>query len=161
MTATAPGGHVFLAAPFASWMDPEVGALQPERQLLLERLIKVVEQHGKKVYNAHRREAWGSEWMPPETCVPLDFEGVSTAALLVAIPGVPISGGVHIELGWASALKVPVLLLIEEGTDCSSLVVGLDSVTRCTTVRWSTADHCVHLFASVLGELLSNEKGEK
>jgi hypothetical protein len=97
---------------------------------LLEALIRVLHERGWGVDNAHARENWGADWMQPDECTPLDFHGVTTADLLIAIPGSPASGGVHVEIGWASAMGVPVLLLLEQDAEYSHLVRGLDGVPR-------------------------------
>ena len=104
----------FLGAPFANYVNPETGKLYDEKQLMLRRLINYLEQKGYVVENSHVREDWGTAWMPPEVCTPLDYEQIKEADVFVALPGNPPSGGVHIELGWASALDTRVVMLLEK-----------------------------------------------
>ncbi|MFH1917083.1 MAG: nucleoside 2-deoxyribosyltransferase [Nanoarchaeota archaeon] len=120
----------FIAAPFASYMNPETSQVHDEKKRNLEDLIKVVQDCGYQVRNAHYREEWGAKWMDPEICTPLDYEDIKASLVLIAIPGNPASGGVHIELGWASALNKRIILLLENNKHYSNLVEGLGTVTN-------------------------------
>lgn len=53
----------------------------------------------------------------------------------MAMPGAPASAGTHVELGWASALGKPIVLLLERGHEYAGLVTGLGSVTSVTSVE--------------------------
>jgi hypothetical protein len=107
---------------------------------LIEALVGVLAQRGWAVENAHAREKWGAAWMTPDECTPLDFHGVMTADLLVAVPGNPISGGVCIEIGWASGVGVPVVLLLEKDADYSHLVVALHTVREAHEIRFDSIE---------------------
>ncbi|GAA2773421.1 nucleoside 2-deoxyribosyltransferase [Saccharopolyspora taberi] len=122
---------VFLGGPFKALVDAD-GNMRPEERDRLEKLIAGLEAAGYNVYNAHRRESWGSKFLPPEECTRLDFEEISDSAVFVAFPGAPASPGTHIEIGWASALGKPVVLLLEEGAEYAFLVRGLHAVANVT-----------------------------
>lgn len=49
--------------------------------------------------------------------------------VILAFPGNPISGGVHIELGWASALHKKIYIFLEKTANYSPLITGLKTVT--------------------------------
>jgi hypothetical protein len=92
----------FLGAPFADYVNPEMGKLYDDKQFMLSRLISYLEQKDYVVENSHVREDWGTAWMPPEVCTPLDYEQIKEADVFVAIPGNPPSGGFI--LSWAGHL---------------------------------------------------------
>ncbi|MDO8570960.1 MAG: nucleoside 2-deoxyribosyltransferase [Candidatus Daviesbacteria bacterium] len=140
----------FLGAPFADYVNPQTGRLYDDKQLILTRLISYLEQKGYVVKNSHVREDWGNAWMPPEICTPLDYQQIKEADIFVAIPGNPPSGGVHIELGWASALDTRVIILLEDGKKYSNLVLGLDKVGRVDYVHYKTLDECFEKLNNVL-----------
>lgn len=117
---------IFLAAPFTQYISSDGVMAGDMKELLLE-LVGCFRDQGWRVFLAHEREDWGRSLYPPETCTPLDLEEMRTAEVVVCIPGT--SGGVHVELGWASALRKPILLLLEEGRSYSPLVQGLHEVT--------------------------------
>jgi hypothetical protein len=60
-----------------------------------------------------------------------------------AIVGDPPSGGVSVELGWASAMAKPVLIVLSSSGGHTPLIAGLDTVTRASYLddpgRWDAA----------------------
>lgn len=124
---------MFVGGPFKALVDVD-GKMRPEERSRLEKLIAGLEAAGNTVYNAHRRESWGAEFLSPEECTRLDFEEISASDVFVAFPGSPASPGTHIEIGWASALGKPVVLLLEEGAEYAFLVRGLHTVGNVTSL---------------------------
>ncbi|MFF3766421.1 hypothetical protein ACFYYR_20385 [Streptomyces sp. NPDC001922] len=59
---------------------------------------------------------------------------MANADVLCVIVGDPPSPGVMIEMGWASALGVPIVLL-QEGDSAPALVAGIGEVTSTTRCR--------------------------
>ncbi|GAA0905226.1 nucleoside 2-deoxyribosyltransferase [Streptomyces thermoalcalitolerans] len=126
-----PGvNSIFLAGPFMGLVDSATGRMPDAACRPFTVLIEHFEQYGIQVYNAHRREAWGEEVLAPAECTALDQKEIENADVFVAIPGIPPSPGTHIEMGWASVLGKPIVLLMEEGREeeYGYLVRGLGSV---------------------------------
>ncbi|MFB6519241.1 nucleoside 2-deoxyribosyltransferase [Streptomyces sp. NPDC056401] len=135
-TATATAAvqqtrSVFLAGPFKALVDAN-GAMNTQARTRFETLIERLEADGYHVYNAHRRESWGAKFLTPDECTRLDYDEISASTVFVAFPGHPASPGTHIEIGWASALGKPIVLLLEEGADHAFLVRGLHTVADVT-----------------------------
>jgi nucleoside 2-deoxyribosyltransferase len=124
---------VFLGGPFKAVVDAN-GTMRPEERSRLEKLIAGLEAAGYTVFNAHRRESWGARFMTPQECTRLDFEQISASEVFVAFPGCPASPGTHIEIGWASALGKPVVLLLEQDAEYAFLVRGLHTVGDVTSL---------------------------
>lgn len=120
--------RVFLGGPFKASVDPATGTLRAAERTRLESVIARLESDGYEVHNAHRREGWGAAFLTPEECTRLDFEEISASDVFVAFPGAPASPGTHVEIGWASALGKPVVLLLEDGAEYAFLVRGLHTV---------------------------------
>ena len=120
----------FLLAPFDSYMDPETRIMYPDKIELIQTIEHRIQANGYKVYNAHRREDYGRALMEPEECTPLDLEHTKDSDVIVAIPGSPASGGVHIELGWASAFSKKIILLLEKEKNYSHLAHGLRQIAE-------------------------------
>lgn len=131
---------VFLAGPFKSLVDPKTGMMANHEKQKLLNLISFFEERGFSVHNAHKREGWGKDFMTPEECTAIDFKEISTCDLFVAFPGSPASPGTHIEIGWASALNKPIILLLEEGKDYAFLIKGLDAVANVISIRYQKED---------------------
>ncbi|MCP1191408.1 nucleoside 2-deoxyribosyltransferase [Priestia flexa] len=127
---------MFLAGPFKSLVDSKTGIMENHEKQKLLNLISFFETKGFSVHNAHKRESWGKDFMTPEECTEIDFKEISTCDLFVAFPGSPASPGTHIEIGWASALNKPIILLLEEGKDYAFLIKGLGTVANVTFIRF-------------------------
>lgn len=130
-TAVQQTRSVFLAGPFKALVDAD-GAMNTEARARFETLIERLEAEGYHVYNAHRRESWGAKFLTPDECTRLDYDEISASTVFVAFPGHPASPGTHIEIGWASALGKPIVLLLEDGVDYAFLVRGLHTVAHVT-----------------------------
>jgi nucleoside 2-deoxyribosyltransferase len=116
---------VFVAAPFWAYVDKATGEFDKELFGSLDRILQHFDGQGCVVHNAHRREQWGQAFMGPEEFTPLDYEQICSSDVIVALPGSPASPGTHIEIGWASANRVPMVLLLEAGKEYAGLIMGL------------------------------------
>lgn len=127
--------NVFVAGPFRNLIDPATGLVPPRQQERFEALIAYFESGGCTVFNAHKREKWGAAFLAAGEFTRLDFAEVSRSDVLVAIPGPPASPGTHIELGWASALGKPIVLLLERDTDYAPMLHGLRGLSPTAIVE--------------------------
>ncbi len=130
------GKKVFIAGPFKSMVNPKTGVMESHEKQKILNLIAFFEEKGFSVHNAHKREGWGKDFMTPEECTKMDFNEISTCDLFVGFPGSPPSPGTHIEIGWASALNKPVILLLEEGKEYAFLIKGLNTVANVTFIHF-------------------------
>ena len=126
---------VFVAAPFWSYVNKETGEFDGTAFGSINRILQHFDDQGCVVYNAHRREKWGQAFMEPSEFTPLDYEQICASDLIVALPGSPASPGTHIEIGWASANKVPMVLLLEVGKEYAGLLMGLDKLAPVQTLE--------------------------
>jgi nucleoside 2-deoxyribosyltransferase len=135
---SATGGRVFLAGPFKQAVHPRTGLLSAAMKQRLEAIIGLLEGKRFAVHCAHRRERWGAEMMTPEECTRIDYQEIAAADILVAFPGAPASPGTHIELGWASAMKKKIVLLLERDREYAFLVRGLGQVADVTEIVFAS-----------------------
>ncbi|MBO7656921.1 MAG: nucleoside 2-deoxyribosyltransferase [Alphaproteobacteria bacterium] len=122
--------NIFLAFPFAGLINSETKEVSPEYKEFFENLINFIKSRGHTYYSAHEREAWGNSYMGPMECVPHDFDGLKNCDIMIVVPGNPISGGVHIEMGWASALQKNMHIFLDKNIKYSPVVHGLASLTN-------------------------------
>ncbi|UQX03459.1 nucleoside 2-deoxyribosyltransferase [Streptomyces sp. RerS4] len=127
-------GTVFLGGPFKGIVDPATGEMDKKHRRRFEALLDRLDSEGHVVHNAHRRESWGAAFLTPEECTRLDFDEISASDVFVAFPGAPASPGTHVELGWASAMGKPVVLLLEPDAEYAFLVRGLHTVADVTVI---------------------------
>ena len=96
----------FLAYSFSALIDDKTGLVDEKNKQFLENMRNSIIKRKETVFLAHFRENWGKELMAADECTFDDFKEMNESDIVIAFPGNPISGGVHIELGWASALNV-------------------------------------------------------
>ncbi|MGH3773534.1 MAG: nucleoside 2-deoxyribosyltransferase [Pseudonocardiaceae bacterium] len=126
---------VFVAGPFIKLVDPATGRMPHRQRERFEKLINHFESSGCTVFNAHKREKWGEAFLEPGEFIQLDYDEMAASDVVVAVPGPPASLGTHIELGWASALGKPVVLLLERDEDYAPMLYGLRRIVPTTIVQ--------------------------
>ena len=89
--------------------------------------------------------------MKPDVCTLKDFEEIKDSDLLIAIPGDPPSGGVHIELGWASAMNKNIIILLEKGKRYCDLANGLAIVANVKYIRYKEIRDCFPEIDKIIG----------
>ena len=147
--------RIFMAYPFTGKLT-ECGTLPKEYIEELNFLKSKLQKIGYKVILAHEREKWGKSILHPDICTKLDFEDIKNSDVVIAYPGNPPSGGVHVELGWASDLKKKIILIQKEGENYSPLIVGLPKVANVTVLRIER-DYKVDSLAKLLVEVLKKD----
>lgn len=113
----------FLACPISGFM--RFGRLELPQQFerFIRAIFAVLKEESDETFLALARERWGAAVMQGDICTPLDFEEMRRCDLVVAYPGG--SCGVAIELGWASALGKPIILLLDPIGDYTPMIQGL------------------------------------
>lgn len=75
---------VFLAAPFKSLVNSKTMSMDEEKKNEIVNLIEFLEKKGYSVHNAHKREAWGQEFMSPEQCTKIDYDEIEKCDIFIA-----------------------------------------------------------------------------
>lgn len=127
---------VFVGGPFFGLVNPATGEMDDTEKRKIQLLLEYFDAAGCTVYNAHRREAWGKAFLTAPECVLRDYNEIAESDLFIAFPGDPASPGTHIEIGWASALRKPTVLLLAEGGHYTFLVTGLHTVANLEIVTY-------------------------
>jgi hypothetical protein len=139
--------RVFIGGPFKRLIDTNAGVMDAASRRRIQVLVDFFVRNGYQVHNAHVREKWGEHQMTPEECTEIDFAEIAKCSLFVAFPGCPCSPGTHIEIGWASALKKKMILLLEEHKDYAFLIRGLHMITNVGLVYYKTENDYLQALA--------------
>lgn len=121
---------VFLAMPYTQLCDKKTNILFPKYQEFFEKLISKLEDIGCEYFLAHKRENWGKNYSSDVESTKIDFETIKSSDLVCIIPGVPHSGGVHVEIGWASANNRKLKIFLKENYPYSPMVTGIKCLTN-------------------------------
>jgi len=121
-----PQQKVFLSAPFTQKMDLRRGVLRPKYKLFLYTIKVGLERLGYSTYLAHEREKWGRARCHPAEFVREDFRALRSSSLIIAYLEKRLSTGVLVELGWASALRKPVILFAHDRSVVPLIIQGLN-----------------------------------
>jgi hypothetical protein len=128
----------FLATPITSLIDAN-GAFDARERLAIQCILADLRgPAGRRVFCAIERERWGEALMPGIQCTWLDYVAMRETGLVVAFPD--SSYGVHVELGWASALGKPIIACINRRIGAKTpLVEGLEKLTDTRIVEYESA----------------------
>lgn len=119
---------VFLAMPYSQLCDNNY-ELKTEYKIFFEKLTTELKKLGCDYFLAHEREKWGKSYSSAEESTMIDFETIKNVDLVCIIPGVPNSGGVHVEIGWASANKKKLRIFLKKDFPYSPMVTGIHCLT--------------------------------
>lgn len=120
---------VFLATPYSQLCDEEY-KVKKEYKEFFEKLTKEIKKLGVDYFLAVERENHGKEYTSDKESTKIDFETIKQCDLMCVIPGVPASGGVHVELGWASANNKDIEIFLNENNNYSPMVTGLSEISN-------------------------------
>jgi nucleoside 2-deoxyribosyltransferase len=122
---------VFVCGPFTEAMNGK--GLDQGLRRFLELVHETLQGGGFEVTSAHRYERWGQDDPPPALIAKRDLEWMRECATSVMVLGTPSqptwrTDGTFVELGWATALKRPIVVVGNLDAYRSPLVRGLPSV---------------------------------
>lgn len=120
---------VFLAMPYSQLCDKEKYEVKEEYKIFFQKLTNELTKINCDYFLAHERENWGKQYSSAEESTQIDFETIKNVDLVCVIPGVPNSGGVHVEIGWASANKKKSLIFLKNNYTYSPMVTGIHALT--------------------------------
>jgi nucleoside 2-deoxyribosyltransferase len=130
--------RLFLAGPFKALVSKETQIMSEDNIKQFSNIIEYFEKINWSIHCAHKRESWGKKFMTPTQCTRIDYDEIDKCDYFIAFPGIPPSPGTHIELGWASAMKKNIILLLEEGEEYAYLVQGLGEISTIRELRYNT-----------------------
>lgn len=138
---------VFVGGPIQHAFDLD-GVFHVQTRSAIELSIASLRDQGYRVLSAHEYESFGEMDVSGkfhEVCS-RDFQWIRRCDVFVAVlpldenGKVIYSAGTSVELGWASAMGKPIVLVCDPAPIYSHLVIGLDVVTRTSKVDINRVD---------------------
>lgn len=147
---------VFLAIPYSQLCD-ESYEVKAEYKEFFTKLTNELKKINCDYFLAHEREKWGKTYSSAEESTSIDFETIKSVDLVCAIPGVPSSGGVHVEMGWASANKRKMIIFLKNGYSYSPMVTGIHCLTEANYVYYNQ-DYSDELIELIMNSIKNVER---
>lgn len=133
---------IYIAAPFRAFATEEgdrfYGIMDDnDYQTFLEGVDLKLKEWGYKTCLPHRDEGkWGELYILPEDIAEICFKHIESSSLVIVFPGK--SRGVHVEVGYAAALRKKMIVFLRQGETESTLLRGLSRITECICLRYSS-----------------------
>lgn len=120
---------IFLAIPYTQLCDDNL-IVKEEYKTFFSKLVVKLKEIKCEYFLAHEREKWGEEYILDSESASVDFEAIKKCDLLCVIPGYPISGGVHVEMGYACAHNKKMNIFLKKEKGYSPMVTGIHCATE-------------------------------
>jgi nucleoside 2-deoxyribosyltransferase len=133
---------IYIAAPFRAFATAEedrfYGVMNDSGyQAFLEKVDDKLKGWGYITCLPHRDEGeWGQVYILPEDIAEICFKHIESSSLVIVFPGK--SRGVHIEIGYAAALRKKIIVFLRQGEMESTLLQGLGRVTEYRCLRYGS-----------------------
>ena len=143
--------EVFLAMPYSQLCNKKYEVKYKYKKFFIK-LTDELKKINCEYFLAHEREKWGKAYSSDIESTIIDYETIKKVDLVCVIPGVPNSGGVHVEIGWASANKKTLKIFLKKGYPYSPMVTGIHSLTQ-TDYIYYNEDFSEELIESIIFEI--------
>lgn len=150
---------VFLAMPYSQLCD-EKYEVKEEYKNFLVRLTNELKNLNCDYFLAHEREKWGKTYNSAEESTAIDYETIKNVDFVYVIPGVPNSGGVHVEIGWASANKQKLKIFLKKDYPYSPMVTGIHCLTETDYIYYDN-DYSDELVDLIIEEVKKEKQKRK
>ena len=127
--------YIFFASPFSQFCEGEEDIIKKNRWFF-EDIISWFKNKNIEYFCSQEREEWGENYISPEESIRVDYKEIQKCDLFIAIPGNPISGGVHVETGWASSFGKRMILFLDKNIEYSPMILGLPSISNCEIIYY-------------------------
>ena len=121
--------NIFLAAPMTQYSRASEATRFASFRSHWSGILDALEANGHNVFSAHRREAWGAELDSPADALAVDLAELRESNLVIAYVGNPPSPGVQLELGYAVARQIPMMVFVDAGQPDPYLVRGMPAIS--------------------------------
>ncbi|MDX8000321.1 hypothetical protein FE394_14230 [Xenorhabdus sp. Reich] len=159
MSTLLSGLKIFVGGPIQHALKSNT--LDSHLQVHLKCAIHLLESLGAEVFSAHRAEQFGgtTHLFTPEEVSQRDRQWMERCDIFVAVlPVCPQqkkllrTDGTHIELGWASALQRPIILVTEKPFDdsASHLLKGLSAVAQVHHIPLNDFEHDATILSNTI-----------
>ena len=117
---------VFVAASYSSKVNYVSGEVYADYRQWMEAQLDAIEAEGHEVFNSLRKDSYKINNDDPAGAFLTDFDELDRSDVLVAFVSDKVSAGVQVEIGYAIAKSMRVILVQMSGTQQSWSNAALD-----------------------------------
>lgn len=151
---------VFLSIPVSDSLAGD-GTFRPERREFYENVIIGLKALQLDVECAALNEDWGRIKLPPVQFTNFDVKAIERSDLLVLVTSERLTRDMYLEIGMATALKLPVFLFIPASTHLTFMMEGLKEIGKVEVVRYDAESEVPKLIQDTLCRDLTSLEGEQ
>lgn len=118
----------FISTPITNAINPETGCFDSAMAYQISSIAEMLKERNYEIFLAIEKEKWGKEIAKPEDCTVRDFNELKNSDKLIVYLPKCFSEGTCVEIGWATALVIPVTILCQKGMKVSPLIQGLSTI---------------------------------
>jgi nucleoside 2-deoxyribosyltransferase len=130
--------RVFLAAPSLRLTGAVDGVFTLALRAKVTALREALLDAGVTVFSRHHDDCWTARTLGTGFRVPSGFRGMQSADVCFAYAESPLPIGVGMELGWASALRKPLVLLVDRAAAHNPMIATLEDVSPVLPLKFDT-----------------------
>ncbi|SES78161.1 nucleoside 2-deoxyribosyltransferase [[Clostridium] polysaccharolyticum] len=119
---------VFISTPITNAINSETGCFDSVMASQISSIAEMLKERNCETFLAIEKEKWGKKIAKPEDCAVRDFRELKNSDKLIVYLTRCFSEGTCVEIGWATALDIPVTILCQKGMQVSPLIKGLGSI---------------------------------
>ena len=155
---------VFVGGPIQHAIGAD-GCFDDGIRRVIERVISGLVEQGHKVLSAHLHERFGEmdgRGKFQEVCA-RDYRWMRQCDAFVAVlpldanGNVVVSNGTSVELGWASAMGKPIVIVCDPAPKYSHLIIGLDAIADVVKIDIDRPDLAAAV-CEAIGQFLSRSE---
>ena len=103
--------NIFVRARFTSAITEN--GFDPSLKEIIKSTHKTLLSLGYNLFSAHNEERFGEQLEDPDVFIQRDLKQISESSRFIAVLDEPISSGLCVELGWASLMRIPIILIVK------------------------------------------------
>lgn len=120
----------FISFPFSTFHENRSDLLIPKAKEFFEELTDYFNDNNIFYYLSQEQKVCRENYYTEEELTKFDYETMKKCEYVFFAPENPYSDDSYIELGWASALKKNIILLLEKNTYYPPLVTEITCMTN-------------------------------
>lgn len=126
---------IFIACPISKYLNKNEFTNRDFKEYI-QGIHSICKRYTDNVFFALEREKFGLNRMEDHVCTKLDYYEMIDSDIVVVIP--EDSQGVAVEVGWASAMKKNIIMILDECFSTSPLINAINEVTDAKVIKTSS-----------------------